>query len=64
MGIRADMTPQVARIDAHSLGRAEPVRLCYLGTVLHTPPGRIFGGAKPDPGWGRALRTCWDGERL
>ena len=36
MGVRADMTPQVARIDAHRLRRDEPVRLCYLGTVLRT----------------------------
>ena len=36
MGVRADMTPQVARIDAHRLRRNEPVRLCYLGTVLRT----------------------------
>ncbi|MDA1107582.1 MAG: ATP phosphoribosyltransferase regulatory subunit [Proteobacteria bacterium] len=36
MGVRADMTPQVARIDAHRLKRTTPVRLCYLGTVLHT----------------------------
>jgi ATP phosphoribosyltransferase regulatory subunit len=36
MGVRADMTPQVARIDAHNLKREEPTRLCYLGTVLHT----------------------------
>lgn len=35
LGIRADITPQVARIDAKRLGRATPVRLCYLGTVLH-----------------------------
>jgi ATP phosphoribosyltransferase regulatory subunit len=38
MGIRADITPQVARIDAHRLQREGPVRLCYLGTVLHTLP--------------------------
>lgn len=38
MGVRADMTPQVARIEAHSLKRDAPVRLCYLGTVLHTRP--------------------------
>lgn len=38
MGIRADMTPQVARIDAHHLKREGAVRLCYLGTVLHTVP--------------------------
>ena len=38
MGVRADMTPQVARIDAHQLTRDVPSRLCYLGTVLHTRP--------------------------
>jgi len=36
MGVRADMTPQAARIDAHPLRRNAPTRLCYLGTVLHT----------------------------
>lgn len=36
MGIRADMTPQVARIEAHHLKQNTPTRLCYLGTVLHT----------------------------
>ena len=36
LGIRADMTPQVARIDAHHLHAMAPTRLCYLGTVLHT----------------------------
>ena len=38
MGVRADMTPQVARIDINRLQRQTPVRLCYLGTVLHTRP--------------------------
>ncbi|MBV1874381.1 MAG: ATP phosphoribosyltransferase regulatory subunit [Gammaproteobacteria bacterium] len=38
MGVRADMTPQVARIDAHGLNRDGPVRLCYAGTVLHAKP--------------------------
>lgn len=38
MGIRADTTPQVARIDAYNLKRDIPSRLCYLGTVLHTRP--------------------------
>ena len=38
MGIRADITPQAARIDAHSLCRLGPSRLCYAGTVLHTKP--------------------------
>ena len=36
LGIRADMTPQVARIDAHNLKHDWPTRLCYAGTVLHT----------------------------
>lgn len=37
LGIRADMTPQVARIDAHNLKHAaSPNRLCYVGTTLHT----------------------------
>jgi ATP phosphoribosyltransferase regulatory subunit len=40
MGLRSDMTPQVARIDAHCLKRDVPTRLCYMGTVLKTlPPG-------------------------
>ncbi len=40
MGVRADMTPQAARIDAHKLRHTHPVRLCYVGTVLHTRPER------------------------
>ncbi len=40
MGIRADMTPQVARIDAHLLKRDTPTRLSYFGSVLHTRPGK------------------------
>lgn len=36
LGVRADMTPQVARIDAHNLKHPWPTRLCYVGTVLHT----------------------------
>lgn len=36
LGVRADMTPQVARIDAHHLKHDRPTRLCYYGTVLHT----------------------------
>ena len=47
MGIRADMTPQVARIDARRLHRAGPSRLCYVGTVLHTLPEGISGGRSP-----------------
>lgn len=36
LGIRADMTPQVARIDAHNLKYEWSTRLCYVGTILHT----------------------------
>lgn len=46
LGVRADMTPQVARIDAHRLAdRAGPVRLCYHGTVLNTR-GDGLGGSR------------------
>jgi ATP phosphoribosyltransferase regulatory subunit len=38
LGVRADMTPQVSRIDAHLLNRAGVTRLCYCGTVLHARP--------------------------
>ena len=38
MGLRADITPQVARIDSHLLNRKGVTRLCYCGSVLHTRP--------------------------
>src|SRR5918995_1551055 len=38
LGVRADITPQVARIDAHLLNRSGVTRLCYAGSVLHTLP--------------------------
>lgn len=47
LGVRADMTPQAARTDAHALKRDEPVRLCYLGTVLHTRPDGFAGSRSP-----------------
>ena len=47
MGVRADMTPQVARIDAHRLRRDGPSRLCYVGTVLHTLPEGLSGTRSP-----------------
>ena len=47
MGIRADMTPQVARIDAHQLKRDTPTRLCYIGTVLHTRNDGFAGSRSP-----------------
>ena len=43
MGVRADMTPQTARIDAHYLKRECPVRLCYVGSVLRTRPDSFAG---------------------
>ncbi|GMR01547.1 MAG: ATP phosphoribosyltransferase regulatory subunit [Gammaproteobacteria bacterium] len=47
LGLRADMTPQVARIDAHQLQRDVPTRLCYIGTVLHTRPESIGDSRSP-----------------
>lgn len=47
IGVRADTTPQVARIDAHNLKRTVPTRLCYLGTVLHTRPENTGGNRSP-----------------
>ncbi|VAW79631.1 ATP phosphoribosyltransferase regulatory subunit [hydrothermal vent metagenome] len=47
LGLRADMTPQAARIDAHHLQRQAPSRLCYLGTVLHTRPDGLAGSRSP-----------------
>lgn len=47
MGVRPDMTPQAARIDAHYLKRSGPVRLCYLGAVLRTRPDEFGGTREP-----------------
>jgi len=47
LGLRADMTPQVARIDAHQLQRDVPTRLCYIGTVLRTRPESIGDSRSP-----------------
>ena len=47
MGIRADITPQAARIDAHRLNREGPVRLCYADNVLHTKPRGIMTSRVP-----------------
>jgi ATP phosphoribosyltransferase regulatory subunit len=41
LGVRADITPQVARIDAHLLDRQGVTRLCYAGVVLHTRPAAL-----------------------
>ena len=43
LGIRADITPQIARIDSHYLAEHEVNRLCYAGTVLRTRPAQMGG---------------------
>jgi ATP phosphoribosyltransferase regulatory subunit len=47
LGVRADTTPQVARIDAHLLNRVGLTRLCYCGPVLHTRPSGLHGTREP-----------------
>lgn len=47
LGLRADTTPQVARIDAHLLNRPGVTRLCYCGPVLHTRPDRPHATREP-----------------
>jgi ATP phosphoribosyltransferase regulatory subunit len=47
MGFRADITPQVARIDAHSMRREGPSRLCYAGSVLHAQPRPLTTSRSP-----------------
>ena len=47
LGLRADATPQVARIDAHLLGRTSLTLLCYCGPVLHTRPARPHATREP-----------------
>ena len=47
MGVRADMTPQTSRMDAHSLKRKGPSRLCYAGPVLYTKPRHPLESRSP-----------------
>ena len=47
LGLRADTTPQVARIDAHLLNRTGVARLCYCGPVLHTKADRPHATREP-----------------
>src|SRR4249919_3503153 len=47
IGLRADHTPQVARIDAHLLNREGVARLCYCGSVLHTVPAGMTKMREP-----------------
>ncbi len=47
MGLRADITPQVARIDAHLMNYKGVNRLCYSGSVLQTKPDNMMGTREP-----------------
>ena len=47
LGVRADITPQVARMDAHSLGEDGVTRLCYVGSTLQSVPQAVVGGRAP-----------------
>ncbi|WP_349254987.1 ATP phosphoribosyltransferase regulatory subunit [Zoogloea sp.] len=47
MGVRADITPQVARIDAHLLNRQGVARLCYCGSVAHALPSSLTATREP-----------------
>ena len=47
LGVRADSTPQVARIDAHLLNREGVTRLCYCGPVLHALPAGLNSTREP-----------------
>ena len=47
LGVRADITPQAARIDAHRLRHQAPTRLCYIGSVLRTLGDGFSGSRSP-----------------
>lgn len=47
LALRADITPQASRIDAHLLNRQDVTRLCYCGSVLHTRPSGLFTTREP-----------------
>lgn len=47
LGVRADITPQAARIDAHRLQHSRPTRICYVGEVLHTQQDSLAGSRAP-----------------
>lgn len=47
LGVRADITPQAARVDAHLLNRQGVTRLCYAGPVLHTRPSAMTNSREP-----------------
>jgi len=47
LALRADITPQVSRIDSHLLNRKGVTRLCYCGSVLHTRPSGLLATREP-----------------
>ena len=47
LGLRADMTPQAARIDAHQIQHQGVTRLCYAGSVLHAQPAGLLSSREP-----------------
>lgn len=47
LGVRADITPQIARIDAHILNRTAVTRLCYAGSCLHGRPMHPLASREP-----------------
>lgn len=47
LGLRADITPQVARIDAHQITHEGVTRLCYAGSVLHAQPAGLLSSREP-----------------
>jgi ATP phosphoribosyltransferase regulatory subunit len=47
LGLRADMTPQAARIDAHQIQNHGVTRLCYAGSVLHAQPAGLLSSREP-----------------
>lgn len=47
LGLRADMTPQAARIDAHQIPSQGVTRLCYAGSVLHAKPAGLLSSREP-----------------
>ncbi|WP_286237030.1 ATP phosphoribosyltransferase regulatory subunit [Neptuniibacter halophilus] len=47
LGVRADITPQVARIDAHRLRQSGVTRLCYCGSVVHALPAQPLASRNP-----------------
>ena len=47
LGVRADITPQTARMDAHSLAEEGVTRLCYAGSTLQSTPQSVISGRAP-----------------